>query len=356
MTIVDQILVGAGLTDAITNMARSIRRGLADSARGDIFARHPAVDVEDVLPLDRFDPTHSPGRIVVFHASLGDPDVVEALRRCASPIALVFHNFAPDRAFESIDPARAASLRDGWRELEGLKPRVAVAVADSSFNADCLAELGFHNVHVLPIGVEASRLDRVSPNPRFEQRVEQEVHGRLLLSVSQALPHKQLQTLVQMQHILTEYGRQATTLAVVGPPTIPAIADALVEQAASLNITNCLFYGQVGDSELSLLFKRASLFISASTHEGLCLPAIEAMASGVPVLAREVGALPETVGKAGILLPPDAGPELFAEGVRALLDDDELHARLARAGRREVGRFDAKASLRAFLQILDGIG
>ena len=355
MTFVEQVLVGAGLTDAITNMARSIRRGLADSARGDIFARHPAVGVDDVLPLHRFDPAHTLGRVVVFHASLGDPDVFEALSRCASPIALVFHNLAPDRAFESIDPARAAALRDGWRELDDLRPSVAVAIADSTFNAACLTELGFRNVHVLPVGVEVHRLDRASPSPQFQQRVEQEVDGQLLLSVGQALPHKHLETLVQMQHILTEYGRQATSLAVVGPPTIPAIVDAITEQAAALNVPNCLFYGQVSDAELSVLFKRAFLFITASAHEGLCLPAIEAMASGLPVIARAAGALPETVGEAGILLPPDAGPELFAEAVRCLLDDNDLHARLSRAGRREVSRFDDEASLKAFLQILDDI-
>jgi glycosyltransferase involved in cell wall biosynthesis len=42
------------------------------------------------------------------------------------------------------------------------------------------------------------------------------------------------------------------------------------------------------------------VFVSASRHEGFCLPLVEAMASGVPVVARDIGGMPETLGDAGI--------------------------------------------------------
>lgn len=353
MISIDQVLVGAGRTDAITNMARAIRKGLGDSMSGQIFARHPALGVGDVLPLSRFETSHVAGRIVVFHASIGDPDVFEALNHCEDPIVLAFHNIAPAISFESIDPGRAASLRDGWRELELLRPKVAVVIADSAFNAACLSDMGYRDVTVLPVGLDVNRLNETAPDQQFLQRLTTQVTGRLLLSVGQMLPHKHPEMLIQMQYLLTEYCRRSTTLVIVGPPTIQAIADAVAEQAAVLNTTNCLLYGQVTDAELAALYSRADLFVSASTHEGLCIPAIEAMAAGVPVLAKQVGALPQTVGQGGILLPPAAGPELFAETVIELLDNEPLRSRLAGLGLQEVRRFDAEQSIKSFLDLLD---
>ncbi|MDP7259130.1 MAG: glycosyltransferase family 4 protein [Acidimicrobiales bacterium] len=353
MISIDQVLVGAGRTDAITNMARAIRKGLGDSMSGDIFARHPALGVSDVLPLSRFGTSHVSGRIVVFHASIGDPDVFEALNHCEDPVVLVFHNIAPATSFESIDPERAASLHDGWRELELLRPKVAVVIADSAFNAACLSDMGYRDITVLPVGLDASRLNETAPDQQFLHRLTMEVAGDLLLSVGQMLPHKHPEVLVQMQYLLTEYCRRSTTLVIVGPPTIQAIADAVAEQAAVLNTPQCLLYGQVTDAELAALYSRADLFVSASTHEGLCIPAIEAMAAGVPVLARQVGAIPQTVGQGGILLPPDAGPELFAEAVIELLDNEPLRSRLTGLGLQEVRRFDAEQSVKSFLDLLD---
>ena len=79
-----------------------------------------------------------------------------------------------------------------------------------------------------------------------------------------------------------------------------------------------------------------------SLYEGFSLPAIEAMACGVALVATTGGALPEVVGtdgETGLLVPPD-DPGALAQAIGRLLDDDELRARLGAAGRERVlGRF-----------------
>jgi glycosyltransferase involved in cell wall biosynthesis len=85
----------------------------------------------------------------------------------------------------------------------------------------------------------------------------------------------------------------------------------------------------------ALLLAGARALVHPALVEGSALPAIEALAAGIPVIASSVGALPEIVGKAGILVPP-RDPRRLGAAISAAWSDDKLHARLARAAARNV--------------------
>jgi glycosyltransferase involved in cell wall biosynthesis len=89
--------------------------------------------------------------------------------------------------------------------------------------------------------------------------------------------------------------------------------------------------GYVPDELLPGLYAGAEAFVLPSLHEGFGLTALEAMAAGVPVVASNRTALPETVDKAGVLVDPD-DHEAIADAVEALLADDGERARLRAAG------------------------
>src|SRR6185503_19681168 len=76
----------------------------------------------------------------------------------------------------------------------------------------------------------------------------------------------------------------------------------------------------ISDEALCGALAGAIALLLPSTYEGFGLPAIEAMAAGTPVLAANAGALPEVVGKAGVLLPPEE-PETWLEAARRLCAD-----------------------------------
>jgi glycosyltransferase involved in cell wall biosynthesis len=89
--------------------------------------------------------------------------------------------------------------------------------------------------------------------------------------------------------------------------------------------------GYVDDALLPGLYAGASAFVLRSLHEGFGLHCLEAMASGVPVVAADRGALPATCGEAALLVEPRR-PDLVAEAVMAALGDGSLRERgLARA-------------------------
>ena len=101
--------------------------------------------------------------------------------------------------------------------------------------------------------------------------------------------------------------------------------------------------------DVAPVLRTADLLLLPSASEGFGLVALEAMASGVPVVASRAGGLPEVVpdGGAGFLLPP-GDVEAMAGRVVQLLTDDRLHARCAAAGRRQAARFECDAVVPRF--------
>jgi len=91
----------------------------------------------------------------------------------------------------------------------------------------------------------------------------------------------------------------------------------------------------VGDSdEVARLLAEASMFVLLSDHEGLPLTIIEAMRTGLPVVASAVGGIPELVedGVTGILLR-EPSPEAVAAALKTLLDNPECARQMGRLGR-----------------------
>jgi len=346
-----QILVGAGMTDAITNMARSLRRVLRDLGPSEIYATHIAPNVTDVQPIGDYPQATSAERMLIFHASVGDPSTFTFLRNRAEPIVLLFHNLSPARFFEERDPYTAAMLNWGWRELELLRPRVTWAVADSAFNAECLREHGYADldIDVIPAGLEVGRFDNVKPDPQTLRMLDEYGDGPILLFCGQAQSHKRLEQLIQMQHVLSRYSDLHSSLVVVGPRTNDLVAQAFLAQASALALDRFLALSQVSDAVLAAVYRRADVFVTASDHEGLCVPLLEAMAADVPVVAKAVGAIPETVAGAGLLVPANAGPIELAEAAIEVAKNKMLRAELILRGRERIKDFEAAATLSAFL-------
>jgi alpha-1,3-rhamnosyl/mannosyltransferase len=98
------------------------------------------------------------------------------------------------------------------------------------------------------------------------------------------------------------------------------------------------YRGYVMPGERESLFKSAQALVLPSFDEGFGIPALEAMAAGVPVVASNRGALPEVVGDAGLLVNPDE-PESMTAAMERLLADPALRATCAARGLERARQF-----------------
>jgi glycosyltransferase involved in cell wall biosynthesis len=353
---IHQVLVAASPGDAITNLAMGTRRLLRRVGPSEIYARHIAPELHgDVLPLALYKPRRPAQNVLIFHASIGQAEVHEFLTDGHEPLVLVYHNVTPGKYFEPYDPVFADLLVLGRREVERLLPRVVCAIADSQYNARELEEMGYRNVRVVPPVVGVRRLSTVEPKASTMSHLAS-FEAPILLSVGQIMPHKRPDFLVQMMHVAETYLGMDVYLMLVGHQRLERYSRAIREQVLELNLTRVHVVGAVDEADLAAMFRSADVVVTASEHEGFCLPLLEAMTFAKPIIARACAAIPETVGDGALLLPPAQGPMFFAEAVAEIFANEPLQRSLVEGGARRLAELEShppdEAVVEALLEVV----
>jgi len=107
--------------------------------------------------------------------------------------------------------------------------------------------------------------------------------------------------------------------------------DKRISREVLKSLKNIKLFGHIEDAKLAEIYRGAVALVVPSLVEGFCLPVVEAMASGTPVIATRVGPLPEIIGEAGILVEPDQA-EAMAEAMRKMLEESNLRAKYQALG------------------------
>ncbi len=155
-----------------------------------------------------------------------------------------------------------------------------------------------------------------------------------LLAVGNLQPRKNLVRLVQAFKELIARGHDID-LVVVGPKHYRA-GDAI--EAAGAVSDRVRFTGYVTDRQLAACYRCSTVFVFPSLYEGFGLPALEAMAHGVPIACSNAGSLPEVCGEAALLFDP-LSVEAMTASIERLLTDPQARRSLAAAGVERAGRF-----------------
>jgi len=343
--------------DAITNFALELRALFRRTGPSELFAVHidPPL-LHNVHLLRRyhdFVDSAAPDDTIVYHASIGNRAVMDFLMSRPERLVLVYHNVSPPESFERYEPSFAALLRGGRSDVARLRPRVARAVAVSRYNAADLESLGYGDVQVAPLIVDPARLHAAEPDEVMRRHLEAHMDGPMALFVGQLLPHKRPELLVEALHVVATYLEPSAHLVLLGARRIPPFAAALQRQIVELGLANAWITGPLGDTEMRSYFDRADVFVTASDHEGFCVPLLEAMSFGLPIVARGTSAVPETMGGAGIVLDPSEGPLVLAESWVAALDPSTRRA-LATLGYRRLADFEPERTRARWLELIGG--
>lgn len=290
--------------DAIGDSARAVRdmlRGLGHES--DIFALTIDDDMRaEALPFA--DARASSGDVTIFHFALPSP-MTDAFARLKGVKVLQYHNITPAAFFAPYDPQlfRLAAL--GRRELASLARRVDLALGDSEFNRRELETLGFARTAVMPIAVNTDRITGAPRRPALERILADGLIN--ILFVGRIVPNKKIEDHIRLAELykrnVDAYYRFIFVGRADGVPRYAAQIRALVDEYKMLP-DRFWFTGPVPDEDLAAFYRWADAYVSLSEHEGFCVPLVEAMAADVPIVAYGAGAVPETLGGAGLMFTP----------------------------------------------------
>ena len=354
--IINQWVPAAHRGDAIGDSARRVRDMLRVAGHdSDLYALTIDEDLrDDVRPFS--DAGARQGHITIFHFALPSP-MTEAFASLSGIRILQYHNITPARFFGPYDAQMFRLAALGRQELRSLAGRVDLALGDSEFNRQELEELGFPRTGVMPIAVDMERLTAAPRRPALEKILGGDGFINFLF-VGRIVPNKRIEDHIRLAEMYKRYIDSYYRFIFVGRydglPRYYSMIRALIVQYRMLP-ERFIFTGAVPDDDLAAYYRWADAYISLSEHEGFCVPLVEAMATDVPVLAYAAGAVPETLGGAGVLFSPKDF-EVAAEMLGTLVYDQPVRDRIISGQRRRLRDFAPDRIERRLKEVLATLG
>ena len=204
-------------------------------------------------------------------------------------------------------------------------PRVVVVSENSIADIHTDMKVSLDRMKLVPVGVDP---ELFTPLPHISRKP-----GHLITTASADVALKGLSYLLEaLAKIRTE---RDVHLTIIGRPREGANADLI----RKLGLTDCITHvSGVSDERIVELYAESELAVVPSLYEGFSLPAIEAMSTGICLVATTGGALPEVTGLDNdtVLSCPAGDAEALAASIRRGLDNAELRNRVGAAGRSRV--------------------
>jgi glycosyltransferase involved in cell wall biosynthesis len=277
-----------------------------------------------------------PDDLVIYHFSTGWPAAVDVLKRCRGYRVVRYHNITPAQYFKDVSADYENACENGRREIATIaKLGCELYMGASAYNVD----------ELVSAGAPRARGAVLAPFHRVEEIVEAEADVALIndltdgsrnfLMVGRVAPNKGHLDLIEAFGAYVRAYSEPARLILLGKidPRLDRYTKALEDRIEELDLGECVMWiNGASEAQLKAAYLASHLFMVLSEHEGFCVPLIESMAVGTPIVARATSAVPETLGDAGIAWErPD--PWLYAASAARVFADSDL-----RNGMRERGR------------------
>ncbi len=255
-----------------------------------------------------------------------------------------FHGLTPPQFLQGSKHRFLTIIRQ-TAYIWSMKRSDCIKVDSNYIKKEVESKTGKMNIKVLPIGInttifkdadiEAQR-DRLHLNDKF-----------VMLYVGRLAASKRVNFLIKAMQALDE----AVLLVAGGGEE----RDKLKNLAHSLNLEDkVIFIGRVSDEDLPKYYSMSDVFVTASLHEGFCVPIIESFASGKPVIVPDRTAMPEIAGDAGLVYESGLIND-FVSKVQILRNDSNLREQLSRKASDRSKKFDLKNSVKKYEEFLENM-
>ncbi|MEM9521671.1 MAG: glycosyltransferase family 4 protein [Actinomycetota bacterium] len=322
------------LRDLLLDMGASVR----------FVTQIPAAVDEPFILVDDW---NDPAPTIILQHGIGS-FVADAVIKRRLPIVVNYHNITPIEFVEPWTPELIAGLQWGRYQLDHLGRFATRGIAVSAYNAEEMKAAGYRDVRIAPV------LWNVQPGPTIDHQPTELGDPPTILFVGRVAANKRHEDLLATFALVVERHPTAR-LVLVGSPASATYQRCLETYARRAGIADQVdFAGSVTDEELAHRYRTADVFLCLSDHEGFCVPVVEAMAAGVPVVAHRAAALPETIGSAGLVLG-DKRPATVAAAIGRVLDDASLRHHMVAAGRRRAADFSLERGQERMRAALAGV-
>jgi glycosyltransferase involved in cell wall biosynthesis len=227
---------------------------------------------------------------------------------------------------------------EGYTPLEGKRASKAdaqIAISMHEFN-ECFRNHGYKPRYI-PKGLDSLRF-----NTEIDGSVIRKMYCRaeekMILTVGRIEPRKGYPTLIQAAKNICSHRSDIKFIIVGDGIDFSKIKNDIERLELSKNIImvgNIDYFSQ----DLPRYYRAADLFVLPTIYEGFGYVYCEAMACGLPVISTNVGAVPEVLGEAGIIIPP-RDPDLLAEKILFLLENENLRKEMSQRGIERVRSYD----------------
>jgi L-malate glycosyltransferase len=346
-----QLLSGAGPYDAITNQALAWQRMLAaDGIAGDVMAAQldPVLDGA-VRRVDQLAARVRPDDLLVIHYSAHAPALERALELPQRKL-LVYHNITPAHYLWEHEPYVAMMCALGRERLPAYAGRVDAAVAPSAFSALDLRTAGFADVRVDRRLYELDRA-RLAPGAGGASRTP---GAPTVVFVGRLSHNKRQDRLVKAFALYQRTHAPDARLVLPGSPGSGTYGAHLLRLAREAGARNVEVPGALPQERLNAIYAGADVFACLSEHEGFCIPLLEALHFGLPVVARRAAAVPEVLGDAGVLLDDPDLPTV-AEALDLCVRGTALRAELRTRGQRRLEEFSPERTRAAVRETIGAL-
>jgi glycosyltransferase involved in cell wall biosynthesis len=324
----------------------------ARGIRSDIYV--DTVEAEtagETIPVLDYPGAAESGDVVVYQFATASA-MAPWLAGRSETLVVNYHNITPPDLMAPWDNHLALGQLRAQGDLRLLAPRSTLAVADSAYNEAHLAGSGFAATAVIPPSAALDAAATAAARSARGRAPRPAGSGARWLAVGRVSPNKALESTIAALAVARAHGDPGATLQIIGKPATESYVAALQRYVAELGLAGAVtFAGHASDATVAAAYGSADVLVVTSEHEGFCVPVVEAMSAGLPVVAFDQGAVPEVLGAAGVLVA-DKDPYALASSIRDLLADAPRRAALGEAGRRRLAELDLDTAADRFVSLL----
>jgi glycosyltransferase involved in cell wall biosynthesis len=304
---------------------------------------------EQTTPVVEYPAQADPADTLLYQFATASP-MASWLAARRETLVVNYHNITPPELLAPWDNHIALGQLRAQSELRLLVDRAALVVADSQYNREQLVAAGFGETAVIPPSA-ALGPEIIASGGRREDRPAGR-GGARWLCVGRIAPNKAIEDIVAALLVTRRHGDPEATLLVIGKAATTSYVEALHRYVASLGLSDAVtFGGHASDETVAGAYARSDVLVVTSEHEGYCVPVVEAMTVGLPVVAFRQGALPEVLGSGGVLVDAK-DPYTLSSTIGAVVADASLRERLAVQARQRLAELDLDTAADRFVSLV----